>query len=394
MKKPIVVSFCSGSLGLDIGLERAGFETVLASEIDRDAVNTIRANRPHLRVIGDLRHYTAAQVRAAARIGNKDIIDLVVGGPPCQSFSTAGKHQGLDDPRGQVLLKFVELAIELGPRYVVVENVRGLMLNSAFDRVLGMFGDADYVVSWNLYDAAYFGVPQRRERVIIVASRDGRVPHLTPTHSNRPEDGLPSWRTLRDVIWDLREIEHHHARYPAWRLKFFKELKEGQNWKDLRHPEQAITERVRKATGGKSEFYRRLAWDKPANTLLTNPCNTLSGCCHPEQHRPLSVEEYANLQGLPADWQVCGSLASQYRQIANAVPVPLGEAVGKTILRHLRTGCSSEERPGFKFSRYRTDNDLDRTLKEQDRNDALAQVDRLCEEFGIPPAPPATRIRP
>jgi DNA (cytosine-5)-methyltransferase 1 len=204
--RPIAVSFCSGALGLDHGLERSGFKVVLASEIDRDAVDTIHANRPNLPVVGDISRLNAAQVRAAARIGDRDI-DVVAAGPPCQSYSTAGKHLGLDDPRGKVLLKFVELALELAPKYVVLENVRGLMLDKAFDRILGMFRHGGYTCSWDLYNTCYFGVAQRRERVIVIASRDGRVPHLSPTNSDRPEDKLPRWRTLRDVIGDMAGIE-------------------------------------------------------------------------------------------------------------------------------------------------------------------------------------------
>jgi DNA (cytosine-5)-methyltransferase 1 len=383
MARPIAVSLCSGALALDIGLERAGFQVVLASEIDRDAVKTIHANRPRLPVLGDISGLNAAQVRAVARIGNKDI-DLVAGGPPCQTYSTAGKRLGLRDPRGGVLLTFASLAVDLAPKYIVLENVRGLMFDGAFETVLGIFHDGGYTCSWNLYDCTYFGVAQRRLRVVVIASRHGRVPHLSATHSDRRTDGLPRWRTLRDVIGDMTSIEHHHANYPAWRRKFFGELKPGQNWRHLRHPERAITERVRRATGGKSEFYRRLSWDKPANTLLTNPCNTLSGCCHPEQDRPLSVQEYQRLQGFPDSWTICGNLHSRYRQLGNAVPVPLAVALGKTIMRHLRTGNSSEQRPGFRYSNYRIDNDLDRTAKERDLANALARLRRLREKLRIP----------
>ena len=269
MKRPIVISFCSGCMGLDLGLEKSGFRVILASEIDRDTVNTIHANRPHLRVIGDLREYTAAQVVAAANIGKKEDIDVVAAGVPCQSFSTAGKRLGLTDPRGKLLLTFARLATDLAPKYIVLENVRGLMSDVAFEKVLEVFRDGGYICSWNLYDACYFGLAQHRCRVVIIASRHGRCPHLAPTHSDRVEDGLPPWLVLRDVIDDMTSTVHHHARYPAWRRKFFAELAPGQNWKDLRNPERAITERVRRATGGKSEFYRRLAW----GTRPPTPCS-------------------------------------------------------------------------------------------------------------------------
>ena len=368
----------------------AGFKIALASETDKHARATIHANRPDLRLIGDLREYTAADVRSAAGIGKKVDIDLICGGPPCQPWSAAGTHKGFSDPR-DVFPSFVTLAVKLAPRYIAIENVFGFMQDAAaFDRILRMLGDGGYTCSWNLYNCAYFGVAQRRHRVVVIASRHGRCPHLSATHSDRVEDELPRWRTLRDLIWDLRGIEHHYERYPAWRLPYFRELKEGQNWKDLRDPEAAMGKGVYETTGGKSELYRRLSWDQPCNTLMAKPCSTLTGCCHPEQDRPLSVQEYQRLQGFPDSWTICGNLHSRYRQLGNAVPVPLAEAVGKTIMRHLRTGNSSEKRPGFRYSNYRIDNDLDRTAKERDLANALARLDRLREKLRIP----STRRRP
>jgi DNA (cytosine-5)-methyltransferase 1 len=398
-KAPIALSFCSGAMGLDLGLERAGFKVVVASETDPDARATIAANRPGLPVLGDLREYTAAQVRAAVGIGEDTDIDLVAAGVPCQSFSTAGKQGGTSDERGRLLLEFVGLAVTLKPKYVVIENVPGLVRDKdAFDQVLKTLRDGGYAVSFNLYDAACFGAAQRRERVIVIASRTGRVPHLAPTHSNRPEDGLPPWRTLRDAIGDMRRREHHHAKFPERRLRFFQKLKPGQNWRDLSEEDQtkAISEATRTASGGKSGLYRRLAWDELAMTLLTHPCNFLSGCCHPDEDRPLSVEEYKRLQGFPDGWKVCGNLQSQYRQIGNAVPVPLGEAVGRAIVEHMSTGRSEDPVPSFRYSRYRNTSDRNRNkLQPKERIsimdntlDTLGQLKTLCGHLGVPLPPP------
>ena len=231
----------------------------LVSEIDEDARATIVANRPDIPLIGDILDYTAAQVRAAAGIGDRDI-DLIAGGPPCQPFSIAGKHLGLDDARGKLLLTFVNLALELAPRYIVVENAE-LMADDAFDMVLGMLRSGGYVVSFNLYDAAYFGAPQRRRRLIIIASRDGRVPHLTPSHSDRPEDGLAPWRTLRDAIGNMAGIKHHGARYSQKRVELWRHLKAGQDGRHLRDLAGAGDD----AIGRKACYYRRLSWDVPAH---------------------------------------------------------------------------------------------------------------------------------
>ena len=334
---PIVLSFCTGAMGLDLGLERAGFTVVLASETDPDATATIAANRPGLPILGDLRDYDAATVRAAAGLGEDTDIELVAAGPPCQTYSPAGRLGGTADERGMVLVKFVYLAVTLAPQYIVVENVPGLASKRhlpVLEHVLEMLRHGGYVVSWKKYDAVNFGAAQCRKRLIVIASKNGQVPFLVPTH-HRHGFGQPAWRTLHDAIGDLTGIEHHALCYAEKRLKWWRMLKPGQDGRHL--PPEAISEATRKATGGKPGYYRRLAWDKPAPTLMTNPANFLCGCCHPDEDRPLSVEEYMRLQGFPDDWMLCGDLRSQYRQLGNAVPVPLGMAVGKTIIAHMHS---------------------------------------------------------
>ena len=223
------------------------------------------------------------------------------------------------------------------------------------EKIVGMLADDGYAVSHCLYNAAYFGAAQQRDRVVIIGSRDGRrVPCLAPTHSDRPGDRLPPWRTLRDAIGDMARMEHHYVEFPEKRRAFFKKLKPGQNWRHLSEEDQkiALSEAARGAAGGKTGFFRRLAWDKPCPTLVTRPDMPATDLCHPEGHRPLSIEEYRRLQGFPDEWELCGDLVSQYRQLGNAVPVPFGRAIGLAILEHMRTGSFDDPVPGFKYSRY------------------------------------------
>jgi DNA (cytosine-5)-methyltransferase 1 len=210
------------------------------------------------------------------------------------------------------------------------------------------------VISFNLYNAANFGVPQQRERVIIIAVRGQRgVPHLTPTHSQIASFGLPSWRTLRDAIGDLPGSPCDHLHFPPERLKYYRMLGEGQHWRHLpKHLHRMALGGSFEAGGGKTGFYRRLAWDAPSCTLVTSPCMPATDICHPDLLRPLSVQEYKRIQQFPDDWVVCGKITDQYRQIGNAVPVGLGEAVGRAILDHAR-GVLREPPVGFPFSRYR-----------------------------------------
>lgn len=125
--KPIAISFFSGAMGLDIGIERAGFDLRLACEVDKFCRQTISLNRPKSALLGDINNYSKEDILRSAGLGEKDEISLIVGGPPCQAFSTAGKRKAFQDERGNVFIKFIELAISLNPKYFIIENVRGLL---------------------------------------------------------------------------------------------------------------------------------------------------------------------------------------------------------------------------------------------------------------------------
>ncbi len=251
----------------------------------------------------------------------------VVGGPPCQAFSTAGRRLGLNDERGNVFLHFISLIRELQPKYAIFENVRGLLSaplvhrpheqrgpgfpplaeeerpGGALLHILRLLEDAGYQVTFTLYNTANFGVPQIRERLIFFASRDGRkVPFIKPTHDEFGRDGLPRWITLREAIGHLQGCQQQAAQFPENRIRYYRMLKEGQNWRDL--PERIQREAMGDswyAGGGKTGFYRRLAWDKPSPTLVTRPTMKATDLCHPEEIRPLSVEEYAAIQTFPSN---------------------------------------------------------------------------------------------
>lgn len=375
--KPIALSFFSGAMGLDIGLEQVGIQTVLCSEIDSACRKTIKKNRPDIALIGDIRDYTAKEILKAAGV-KKNEVDIIVGGPPCQAFSTAGKRLGLEDERGNVFLKYLEIIKEIRPKYAIIENVRGLLsaplkhrplTGQKKDRhdslpdeekpggvlryILKILNNAGYAVSFNLYNAANFGSPQKRERVVFICSRDGKIPpYLIPTHSENAEYHLPKWRTLREVIGNL-DCEHKFVPFPEKRLVYYRMLKEGQNWKAL--PQALQKKALGKAYlsgGGKSGFLRRLAWDEPSPTLVTHPAMPATDLAHPVENRPLSVQEYRKIQEFPDEWQIEGSVLEQYKQIGNAVPVSLARAIGKLVVSLLRNRPIKEIK-GFHYSRYK-----------------------------------------
>lgn len=367
LPKIVGISFFSGAGGLDLGLERAGIESLLYCENNREARMTIQANRPEAALLGDISKITAEEVRALAGLGEETEIDVMFGGPPCQAFSTAGARRAFNDPRGNVFLRYLELAGELRPKYFVIENVRGLLSTpypleegdeavpgGALHLVIQNLEAMGYGVSFNLYNAANYGAAQTRERVILIAKRDGSVmPWLTPTHSNEEKWGLPAWRTFGDIMEELEGVEHHHTQFPEKRLKFFSKLNEGQYWTGLELEDQKKA--MGKAFylgGGKTGFYRRLDRSKPSPTLVTSPTMPATDLCHPTELRPLSIEEYKALQGFPLDWVVAGSITDQYRQLGNAVPVPLGEAIGKAIIEDMQAQ-EQKEMADFPYSRYK-----------------------------------------
>lgn len=369
--KITALSFFSGALGLDFGFELAGIQSLLYCENDLKCRMTIEKNRPDAALAGDICELSSDEVFSLSKLSRKRGVDIMFGGPPCQAFSTAGSRRAFDDARGNVFLKYLDLASEIQPKYLVIENVRGLLStpyplkkneepvrHGALRIILARLEEMGYSISFNLYNAANFGAPQIRERVIMIAKRDGTVmPWLTPTHSNVAEWGLPRWRTLKEAIGNLNKAEMHHTQFPEKRLKFFRKLVEGQYWRDL--PEEDQREAMGKSydlSGGKTGFYRRLSWDKPSPTLVTSPTMPATDLCHPEEDRPLSIEEYSAIQGFPSDWVFCGSLQDIYKQIGNAVPIALGKAIGDAILQDMRQEVPDKRYAAFPYSRYKYTN--------------------------------------
>lgn len=368
----VALSFFSGALGLDLGMEAAGIAPLLYCENDRKCRMTIEACRPDTALAGDINSYTSSELLALAGLAPGAHVDVMFGGPPCQAFSTAGARRAFDDARGNVFLKYLELTAEIRPTYIVIENVRGLLSTpyptckdgdpvkgGALRLILKHLEEAGYAVSFNLYNAANFGAPQIRERVVLIGKLgDKKVPYLTPTHAADGTHDLPAWRTFRQAVEGLDPEASTHTDFPPKRLKYFEMLKEGQYWKHLPLPMQR--EAMGKAyelSGGKTGFYRRIWFDRPCPTLVTSPTMPATDLCHPTDNRPLSVEEYMRVQGFPDDWRICGDISDRYRQIGNAVPVALGHAIGRAIVDDMQGIPFDRRFDGFKYSRYRCTSD-------------------------------------
>lgn len=367
----VALSFFSGAMGLDIGMSQGGIRALLACEFNKYCRMTIAQNEPEMALIGDINQYEPAEILRMAKIPKGRKVDVIFGGPPCQAFSTAGARRALDDERGNVFLRYIDIVKQIRPTYVVIENVRGLLSapfpykdvkepikGGALRVILDRLQEAGYTFSFELYNAANFGAPQIRERVVIIGKLGKeKVPYLSPTHDEHGEYGLPVWRTLRDALAGNIE-EQHYIEFPEKRLRFYRMLKEGQYWKDL--PPDAQKEAMGaklELGGGKTGFYRRLNYDKPSPTLVTNPTMPATDLCHPTENRPLSVEEYGRIQEFPDNWVICGPILEQYRQIGNAVPVKLGEAIARTIVADMR-GERLPQYENFQYSRYKNTDEI------------------------------------
>lgn len=363
----VALSFFSGAMGLDIGMSNEGIHALLACEFNKYCRMTIAQNAPEMALIGDINKYEADEILRFAKVPLGRKVDVIFGGPPCQAFSTAGSRRALNDERGNVFLRYIDIVEKIKPTYVVIENVRGLLSapypygnvstpikGGALCVILDRLEAAGYTVSFELYNAANFGAPQIRERVVIIGKLGSeKVAYLSPTHSDNEQFGLPPWRTLRDAIGDMQDSTQHYVEFPEKRLKFYRMLKEGQYWKDLPYDAQveAMGAKI-KLSGGKTGFYRRLNYSRPSPTLVTDPTMPATDLCHPTEDRPLSVEEYSRIQEFPNDWKICGPINERYKQIGNAVPIKLGEAIARTIIADMK-GITLPAYKGFMFSRYK-----------------------------------------
>lgn len=354
------LSFFSGCMGLDLGLEQAGFDIIFVCEKEKHAVNTIKANRPNIKHHDDITTLDRDKIYKLCNLSSGDKIDLVCGGPPCQSYTTVGLRKGVHDPRGNLLLTYIDLAIGINPEYIVMENVRGILSSKIGDTSVISFvqrklEDNGYKSSYGLYDAVNFGVPQKRERVILIACKHSEPNLLTPTHSNDQKYGLPKWVTLREAISDVRhsaDRDYHQISDVNW--KFFEHIKPGENWKSLPLEMQKLAMKgAFNSSGGRTGFFKKLSWDDPCVTLTCNPMHRATPLVHPEHKRYLSISEYKRIQTFPDDWIICGGLDARYKQLGNAVPVKFSKCIGESIIMHQQGQKLDEKFKDFKYSRFK-----------------------------------------
>jgi DNA (cytosine-5)-methyltransferase 1 len=356
--RPSVVSLFSGAGGLDIGLEQAGWHTVSATDKWHDSMETLRRSQAaKIKIPGQRRTYlqgTRLVEKDAHDLVRGDLVpssadsswqpDLLAGGPPCQPWSSAGSQRGLSDPRGRLIARMLSLVGELEPRYVLFENVRGLVtarggggrpgevLRSIQDDLYDRFGYVSRIATIN---AADYGAAQRRVRLILLATKKHKLPDFPrPTH-DRFADGLPRWVTLGEVLAGAPQPQPDEIVRPTGeRAESLRALAPG---KGLRTGGRVMNNRP----GGH--------WGYRQDSFLADlalPSRTIRAASTPDwvrldgepDLRRLTWRECAILQGFPVEWAFDGAIGSRFTQVGNAVQTNVARAVGATIAVALRAG--------------------------------------------------------
>jgi DNA (cytosine-5)-methyltransferase 1 len=353
--QPALIDLFSGCGGASLGFKKAGFKIVAAVDIDHSACETYAMNVGVQPIEGNLRNITGDQILERARLKRGEA-DIVVGCPPCQGFSSLRRTKKRDSPdhRDDLLMVFAERIIEIFPRMVVFENVPGIMHGRGktflrkFIKKLEKHG---YFAIGKLLDAANFGVPQHRKRLILILTREEAIsddlrpclPRETHTAAHLVEKkGMLSWVTVRDTITDLPALKsgekdptiplHKAPDHKENTLRIIESIpKNGGSRQNLPRNLWLPCHKNLRGRGAES-VYGRMSWDKPSPTI-TSRC-TVPACgrfIHPDQDRAITLREAARLQGFDDRSSFVGFMESIMWQIGNAMPPMLGFAIGKAI---------------------------------------------------------------
>lgn len=371
------LSLFSGAGGLDVGLDRTGsFELLACLERDPKFCDTLRRNRDE----GLFGSSSTVVLEADLSLLSPDElldtlgvqagqIDVIVGGPPCQSFSTAGRRRSTSDPRGTLLWDFLRFVVALRPRFFLMENVRGLLSASLHHRPIAhrpehggaalapheqpgsvvelwmadlqRLTEGDYRVDCFEVNAVNYGAPQLRERALFVGNLESKVVDFPePTHGACNGQAaisaiaLHPFATLGDALDGFCEPHPDVLDFSPRKKRYLSLVPPGGNWRAL--PPDVAKEsmgRAYYAKGGRSGWWRRLSWDLPCPTVVTMPNHASTSMCHPDRVRALSVGECARVQGFPDGWEFAGSVQEKMAQVGNAVPARLGEVAGESLVR-------------------------------------------------------------
>ncbi len=380
------ISLFSGAGGLDIGFERAGFSTVSLCELEPQFAQTLRQNQGWLHSDGH-RYFADATIHQcdirevdAEQLTHGETIDCVLGGPPCQAFSSSGKQKSVLDPRGTLVSQFVRIVDEVRPKSFLFENVRGIVTardqngrpGGVIRKIISDFEELGYSCRAGLLNAADYGAFQRRVRCFIIGVKHGVAPefpettHVAPTAKGRGLFELP-WRTLREFLAESADTNAANYVFPTAVLEA--QLAELPNGTGLKS--RGVAEPTR--PGGH--------WGYRQGTFIADlelPARTVTGSGSQDwvrwngTLRRLTLLEVQRLQGFPNDWSFAGTKADVFKQVGNAVPSLFGELLARTIQAHLndnlRTPSVKLDFPS-EFEKY-----INYTVSDHKRNESSRKV--------------------
>jgi len=332
-----LVELFAGGGGLALGMEQAGFHSVLLNELDKHACATLRHNRPDWNVVeGDI-----------SKINFKEVVtqevDILTGGFPCQAFSYAGKSLGFEDTRGTLFFEMARAIKELQPKVFMAENVKALFTHDE-GKTLAVIRNVIDELGYELIEprvlkAIFYKVPQKRERLILIAIRKDLVKKAKFKWPAPYKKIL----TLKDAFYSGELFNSDVSSspgqiYPDRKREIMENVPQGGYWRDL---SDELQREYMKGSyflgGGKTGMARRLSLNEPSLTITCAPAQKQTERCHPLETRPLQVREYARIQTFPDNWEFKGSLTATYKQIGNAVPVNMAAALGRSLIRLLNS---------------------------------------------------------
>tara|TARA_Y100001935_G_scaffold255540_1_gene269305 strand:+ start:2403 stop:3563 length:1161 start_codon:yes stop_codon:yes gene_type:complete len=317
------IEVCAGAGGLSYGLIKSGFTPIMLNDNNKDCCETLKRIHPKTNIICN----SMDKIDYSIYI---DKVDLLTGGVPCQSFSQAGLRKGLEDARGDLMLKFIDILNLVKPKLFMIENVKGLLTHNngeTMKKIIATINENNlYSITYKCLDASKYEVPQKRERVFIV----GVLKSLNRSFEF-PKESINK-KILKDVL--INVPISNGLKYNQRKQELFKMIPQGGCWINL--PENLQKEYLGNSYynsgGGKRGILHRLSMEKPSLTLLCTPSQKQTERCHPLEDRPLTIREYARIQTFDDDYEFSGSVNSQYKQIGNAVPVELAKHMGKSLI--------------------------------------------------------------
>ena len=319
------IEVCAGGGGLSSGLIKAVFTPILLNDNNSDCCKTLKKNHIDSNVI-----LGSMDKIDYSKYINK--VDLLTGGVPCQSFSQAGLRKGLDDPRGDLMIKFIEIINLIKPKVFMIENVKGLLTHDNGNTIKKIIDTINknnlYNINYKCLDSSKYNIPQKRERVFIIGIlKDINKDFYFPEESKNK-------KVLKDVLYNVPDSPG--LKYSEEKVNLFKMIPQGGCWVNLsENLQKEYLGNSYNSGGGKRGILYRLSMEKPSLTLLCTPSQKQTERCHPLEERPLTMREYARVQTFDDSYEFIGSLNSQYKQIGNAVPVELAKHMGEALIKLL-----------------------------------------------------------